>query len=453
MKLMGSAWRREWAWGGLALREATKEANPTALRKLRSDFGAALYIIAASMVVLLAIAALAIDLVSLFVARSEAQRAADAAALAGAYVLSQSGCITNSGGCVAGGAQEAPATAQAINVAAQDLVGGQAPSAASMTTSFSYPNSSEPQINVTVFRDAAHGNPMPTFFAKVLGVSTVDVSATATAEAYGGYDVPIGLSCVRPFLVPNCDPTHPVPAGDPEANPKCGAVTPPAGQTGTWYTSYFFDPQTKAIVNPGIYNASTNAGVVGMPWQLHSGAAPSQWYLIGFTGSSGAQLRDYIETCAPRVIACSTPLNTANGKKVGPVDQGIDALIHASADGLNQGQDTICSPTTSPACTSTPFPITGGANNPNPDLVGKVYYGPSDSVTNVVVYDGTPLDPGGSIVTVIGYMNLFVVDADHNGQDDIINGIILSIEDCGDTSGDPVVGSGGAAVPIRLIRQ
>jgi hypothetical protein len=209
-------------------------------------------------------------------------------------------------------------------------------------------------------------------------------------------------------------------------------------------------------VNPGVYSPSspTTSGVIGEPWQLHSDAAPSQWYLIGFTGNSGAQLKDFIETCAPQVIACNTPLNTANGKKVGPVDQGIDALINASGDGVGNGQDTICAPTTSPACTSPPFPITGGANNPNSNLAGKTFYSPSSSIATVAVYDGHQLSSGGSTVSVIGYMQVFIQDAIHQGSTDLIDTIILNVSGCGSTSGGgaPITSQGGSPIPIRLIR-
>lgn len=290
------------------------------VRRLNSESGVTLYIVAGAMVLLLAVSALAIDLVSLYVARSEAQRAADAGALAGAYVFYTQGCTTGVGGCVAGGAQETPATTAAVNVASQNMVGGQAPSASSVTTAFSYPNAEEPEISVTVHRDAASGNAMPTFFAKILGVSTVDVSATATAEAFNpsGGSTATAVGCIKPFLVPNCDSTHPVLQSNAEANTNCGGtgkgdgatILCPPGIAGTCYPSYFFDPNNKySIVNPGTYNSASpnTGGVIGAEWQLHSDAAPSQWYLIGFTGNSGAQLRQYIETCAPTVIACSSP--------------------------------------------------------------------------------------------------------------------------------------------------
>src|ERR1700688_29981 len=117
-----------------------------ASRQRRRESGATLYLVAvATMFVLLGIAGLAIDLVSYYTVRGEAQRAAEAAALAGASVFLSQGCTTGSGGCTAGGAQEAPATTQATSVAAQNSVGGQVPSSSSVDVTFSYPNKEEPQ--------------------------------------------------------------------------------------------------------------------------------------------------------------------------------------------------------------------------------------------------------------------------------------------------------------------
>jgi len=131
----------------------------------------------------LGISALAIDWGAANVARSEAQRAADAAGLAGAAMFISRGCTTGSGGCAAGGEQEALARQRAIDVAAQNFVAGQAPSSSTVGASFSYPTPEEPQITVTVYRDSAHSNALPTFFGKIFGVNSVNVSASATAEA------------------------------------------------------------------------------------------------------------------------------------------------------------------------------------------------------------------------------------------------------------------------------
>jgi hypothetical protein len=193
--------------------------------------------------------------------------------------------------------------------------------------------------------------------------------------------------------------------------------------------------------------------VIGESWQLHSQAAPSQWYLVAFAGSqSGSNLRSYISECAPQVVACNSTLATFNGSTVGPTDQGTDARINASGDGLGQGQDTINT------SIGPPFPITGGANNLNPALVGNTYYGPSPSEVLVPVYDGHQLNSGGDIVTVTGFMQIFIQDASYPGQDNLIDTVVLNVIPCssgggsGNASTPPISAPGGMPIPIRLIR-
>ncbi len=59
--------------------------------QIRSQRGQTIALVAVSMVSLLAVAALAIDLTTLYVAKGEIQRAADSAALAGAKAFVDSG--------------------------------------------------------------------------------------------------------------------------------------------------------------------------------------------------------------------------------------------------------------------------------------------------------------------------------------------------------------------------
>jgi hypothetical protein len=391
--------------------------------------------VAASLVMLLAASALAIDLGLLYVARNEAQRAADAAALAGAAAFVSSGCTSAVGGCVAGGYQEAMAQAQAEAAGGQNYIVGQAASIQNGDVSFSYPNPEEPEITIQIERTAARGSAVPTLFARVFGVRSVDVSASATAEAFNpsGSSVPVGFGCVVPFLVPNCDPVHTAPV-----NGVCNGGTGGAG--------YFINPTTGQIQNPGTYPS----GVVGETWALHSNAAPSQWYLVAYTGQSGSNLRSYISQCTPQTVSCGSTINTMNGKKVGPTDQGTNARINASGDGLGQGQDSIST------SVGPPFPITGGANNPDPGLVGQTFYGPSNSLAVVPVYDGHALNPGGDTVTVVGFMEIFIQDALHHGNDDEVDAIVLNVSGCasgGSSGSTPTVTSIGASpIPIRLIR-
>jgi hypothetical protein len=410
--------------------------------------GASLLLVAVAMVALLSVAALAIDLGMLYVARSEAQRAADAAALAGAYTFVTSGC-TSSGGCVAGGPQETLAREQAELIGAQNTIVGQDAQIQNADISFSYPSAEEPQITVTVQRSQARGNPIPTIFAKMFGTTEAGVSATATAEAYNPSDSSgtpgFGNGCVAPFLVPNCDPNH---TDTNNLNSVCPSTS-----------DYFVDPKTGSIVNGA---PASQGGVVGQTWQLHygstgpsNGAVPSQWYMFATAGSqSGSNLRDYISQCSPVTINCGDTLQTYNGKSNGPVDQGVEDRIHAGGLGMNQGQDTI------DTSVGPPFSITGGANNPDSSLAGQSYGGPSDSVVTVPIYNGQSLNPGGSNVTVVGFMQLFLQDVQHSGTSDYVNAVIMNVAACplsvssgSGSSGSNVVSTGGAPIAIRLIRK
>lgn len=400
-----------------------------------SDTGSVLLIVAASLVLLLAISAFAIDLANFYLARAQAQRAADAAALAGATAFVNSGCTA--AGCSAGGPQETLAMQQAEAVAAQNYIAGKPAIIQNGDMSFTYPTPQEPQITVTA------GRAVPTFFAKIFGIKAVNVSAKATAEAYNpsGGDTSVGVACLKPFLVPNCDPVHTSPA-----NPQCAT----SGQ------GYFFDPGTGQVEHPGSYS---QGGIIGMPWALHSEAAPSQWYLVGFNGappSSASALRNHIVECTSAILTCGTTLTTANGKKVGPVTQGVEDLIDAGGTGLDQGQDSINTNV------GPPFAILGGSNNPTPDLRGKTFYnyGESPSVVTVPVYAGNALTPGGSNVQIVGYLQVFIQDVIHKGNDNEVDMVILNASYCGGSPGtgsggssnSTVVGNAGSPIPIRLIR-
>src|ERR1700721_607551 len=157
--------------------------------------------------VIAAMAALSIDVETLYTARSEAQLPADAAALAGARVLANSGMTSYSSNSL--GVSAAPtAIAVATQVAASSMVGGRtlvpggkcpgAEICVSIPTGGAnfIPN---PQVIVQVQR-----TDLPTFFARIWGTTQVAVAASATAEAYnpsslaGKTHFPVAPVCVKP---------------------------------------------------------------------------------------------------------------------------------------------------------------------------------------------------------------------------------------------------------------
>src|SRR5712691_5896596 len=153
--------------------------------------GVTLLLVAVDMVAVLAMAALAIDISTLYVTRSEAQRAADAAAVAGAKALVAAG-VTGDPNNSSGIWQTACtlATQQAQSVAAQNKIGGVSISAAQTTVTFPNAPSADcsgtsvnfgvnPQVKVSVQR-----TDLPIFFSRMWSRNLPAVSASATAEAF-----------------------------------------------------------------------------------------------------------------------------------------------------------------------------------------------------------------------------------------------------------------------------
>src|SRR5437879_7530120 len=109
-----------------------------------SESGVTMVLMALAMVAILAMAALSIDVVTLYLANAEAQRSADTAALAAARVLSISGMtgdpLNSAAGAITNPWQQACAlaTSVATAVASQNTMGGVALNTSHI--SVTYPN-------------------------------------------------------------------------------------------------------------------------------------------------------------------------------------------------------------------------------------------------------------------------------------------------------------------------
>ena len=258
--------------------------KPPAFRTFRSlqpprrhERGITMVLVAIAMVAIIAMAALSIDIISLYLAREEAQRSADEAALAAARVISLSGITgdpanaTASWPPICGGASSA-ATQAAIAVATQSSVGGSVvvstnvqysvgtgtpdPNCTNVTGGFGI----DPIVTVTVQRTG-----LPTFFSRIWGNTGNSVSATAQAEAFNssnsdsvtggnGNIVPVQPSCVKPWIVPNRDPLNPSDTCDQGAVP----------------CQKFVNLADGSIINKGISLNGTNAtGVIGERFWLN----------------------------------------------------------------------------------------------------------------------------------------------------------------------------------------
>ncbi len=184
------------------------------MKPLRNSRGAAAVMVALTLTVLLAMGAAAIDIGHALVARNELQNAADAAALAGARTLgiayegmtpAQMATYTLTGGdqtAIVAAAQTTSALNQAaavnVSVNAADVQVGLWNS---VTKTFT-PTTNQPRsVRVVTHRDGSANGPISTFLANVVGMSSVNVSAAATAELTaigstppGALDFPLAIS-------------------------------------------------------------------------------------------------------------------------------------------------------------------------------------------------------------------------------------------------------------------
>jgi hypothetical protein len=184
------------------------------MNQLTNSRGVTAVFVAILLTVLLAMGGTAIDIGHALVAKNELQNVADAAALAGTRTLgiryegmttSEQQTYVLSGGdraaieaAVQSTASENSAAGVAIAVNASDIqIGTWSP-----TTRTHAPTVNQPKaVRVTARRDASANGAISTFLANVMGISSVSVSAVATADltsvgqtAPGQLEVPFAIS-------------------------------------------------------------------------------------------------------------------------------------------------------------------------------------------------------------------------------------------------------------------
>jgi Flp pilus assembly protein TadG len=153
-------------------------------KSLNNERGASIVFIALAATALLSMVALAVDVGMLFNTRSESQRAADAAALAGA------------GSLIVEPENANRARDVATLFGEQNTVYGEL---ADLRTGDVDVDIAKGRVTVTVRRVNSRGNAVPTWFARVFGTDDVDVDGRAVAEVQGASRA----TCVKPFTIPD----------------------------------------------------------------------------------------------------------------------------------------------------------------------------------------------------------------------------------------------------------
>ncbi len=403
-----------------------------------------------------AMAALSIDVVTLYTARSEAQLAADAAALAGARVIANSGATSDTTLALLPLA-EPIARAVAIQVAMQNQVGGANLTAPQVTPSFGG-SFTDPTITVQVQVPG-----LPAFFSRIWGNKQFTVSASATAEAYNpsgttvGGQIPVAPFCVKPWLVPNMDPSN---AGKPIFDPTTGAITSGSNLLGWSSTS------TGGVAMSPACNG-VNGSCIPMPslpltqWTYFPGDDATTFPPPPTPSCSTALTTPYqfsIAGCIQIPISCSSPVG--NPAKIDPnpypgsgrssdTTDAVNCLTHATASG---GGDTV----TPPVPLTAPFQFIAGAGNP---LVaaGALTTGAntpvSDSLVTVPVFDVNSYNSGAGTAAIIGFVQLFL---NPNGAQTLplgsVNTTVINLAGCGSAvAGTAINGNGASPVAVRLI--
>jgi len=445
----------------------------TGLSRVRkSESGQTIVMVALSIVALMAVAALGIDVATLYTARAEAQRTADAAALAGAKAFVDTGLTsfrsTDLNFTNVQTAAQAIATAQVAQIVQANKIAG-APGTG--TPSFPPTNpDGNPQITVTVQRTG-----LPTFFARVLGPHLTSVSATARAEAFNpsfsssnpsGF-TPVAAKCVKPFVIPNTDPNR---GGTPFIDASTGVLASPnpLGETLTLVSDCIQSGSGCSLINnpPKVCGGDT---VQYLPTRNNA----STPMLCPTCGSGATTFEQNISCCNTHTFTCSSSIGGAstweaaltvnpNGSS-GPTQNGLRCAIHQSG---SNGQDIL-------APSTPPFGMQAGPNNPlvNASLVSSGdAITTSSSVMTLAVYNQTL---GISPLHVIGFLQVFVTTVDGNKGSDCGGGgsndddgdgagggggrfhvTILNVSGCGSNtfSGTPVAGGGVSSIPVRLMR-
>ncbi len=426
-----------------------------------------------------AMAALSIDVVTMYTARSEAQLAADAAALAAARVLANSG-MTSDATLTAGA--EALATTVSIQVALQNQVGGRNLTLPDVGPPVFGGNPTNPTVTIRVQR-----SDLPTFFARIWGSTQVTVAASATAEAYNPSAAPGALAntgppvapiCVKPWLLPNLDPTAASAAGALSIFDRTTGAITNAGLVGQEW------PSPNPLLNQnGLYAAcgdcSTTIPTLAttpalLPGQYYPGAidaadfpAPAQALPTCSTGFNPYQLA--VAGCVQQPISCGATATinidvnpyvpNAAGRDADTV-QAAECLIHyVSAAGDSDSIDTSAAP-------SPPFQFLAGNQNPVASAIGKDVV-VSDSLVTIPVinYPGGSSTPtlGNPSVTVIGFLQVFLNPSATDTMPytnttatppipNEIRATIINMAGCGTSAtGQPILGNGASPVAVRLI--
>jgi Flp pilus assembly protein TadG len=368
------------------------------MEALRNQRGAAMPFVALTTVAILGMTALAVDAGMLFTARGEAQRAADAAALAGAGALiMQPQNATRAHAIATTYGEQNLVRDELVQMEAEDITIDLA----------------QGRVTAVVRREASRGNAVTTWFARVLGTNEVDVDARAVAEVQDAGRA----RCVKPFAIPDrFDDIDGDGVFDPEDNYEphvhgYGSDWRNPGSTGSDGLGYTNDVGRAVSLKEG--GAGSHQPSWYYPWDMPQGGGPT-------TGAD--RYRWNIGFCNTNIISLGEEYMVEPGNMHGPTEEGSNDLIGLDGgaywDGFNNE--------------------VGGTNQ------GNNWEG-SPRIGIVPVFDPSrEFDPGNKPIKFTNFIAVFVQDVTGNGNNQRVNGFILPA--------NGLAGGAGTGPGIKAVR-
>ena len=399
--------------------------------------------------------------------------------LAGAKAFVNSGYTS---GNVTATTVQTLATNEAISAAQESKVRGALVQAAELDITFPQLTQNNPVISVVFTRSG-----ISSFFAKTFGVRTTSVKATAQAEAYNPSGsttaTPVQVAGVKPWVLPNCDPT----GNSTATNPNCTGGT----------FAYFVDPTTGSIENGGSFIGAsillqTPVGAGPATVSVASASPPTpptmMFYPVdipenpptpfcpGTANGNRGIYRDAIQCFNPAAFSCGQLVNDTapsdaiidsritGGSLKSRTDSATQLLVHQTsgfstappADCGGGPYEQDCLVVNGPG---NPVLITPGSHNPDGSLVAAQYISRSDSVITVPLFDGRNLcglgggNPcaasGGNSAPIVGFLQLGVQASVSSGN---VQAVILNASGCNSTPTGTPSGGDVSPIPVRLIQ-
>jgi Flp pilus assembly protein TadG len=286
-------------------------------RLCHDERGMSFVYVAMGFMAFMAATTLAIDVGMFMTARTQAQNAADAGAMAGAVALAFNDYDDRG--------PSGPAVQSALNAAIANKVMREAVSVKTSDVTFPVgPTGLNNRVRVEVYRTTERENPVETMIASIFGVNDADIVADAIAEVSPASAV----TCVKPFMIPD------------RWNEK---------QNGPWDpndTFEMYDNHDNLLANPDEYIGDLNSPLYtgykpnrdkGMELMLRAGTGnniePTMYFSWKMPGPIGADFyEENISGCNDSMIEPGHLAIQEPGNMMGPTTKGVERLIAQDPD-------------------------------------------------------------------------------------------------------------------------